>query len=113
VLDLSNNQLYGKIPVGTQLQTFDASSFEGNFNLCGEPLELKCPRVEPPKHQVPVTEADDNSIFLEALYMSMGIGFFTSFVGFIGSILLLPSWRESYSKFLNALILRIISDQCT
>ncbi|RHN81715.1 putative cinnamyl-alcohol dehydrogenase [Medicago truncatula] len=64
---------------------------------------------EPPKHQVPTIDAgDDNSVFLEALYMSMGIGFFTSFVGFIGSILLLPSWRETYSKFLNTLILRII-----
>ncbi|GAU49754.1 hypothetical protein TSUD_43410 [Trifolium subterraneum] len=108
-LNLSNNQLYGKIPIGTQLQTFDASCFEGNFNLCGEPLDIKCPGVEPPKNPVPVTEAgDENPIFLEALYMSMGLGFFTSFLGFVGSILLLPTWRESYSKFLNALILRII-----
>ncbi|MCI01201.1 receptor protein kinase-like protein [Trifolium medium] len=110
-LDLSNNQLYGKIPIGTQLQTFSASSFEGNSNLCGEPLDIKCPGEEPLKHQVPTTDAgdDDNSIFLEALYMSMGIGFFTSFVGFIGSMVLLSSWRDTYSKFLNALILRIFN----
>jgi len=109
VLNLSNNQLYGKIPIGTQLQTFSASSFEGNPNLCGEPLDIKCPGEEElPKHQVPITDAgDDNSIFLEALYMSMGIGFFTTFVGFVGSIFFLPSWRETYSKFLNALILKV------
>jgi len=107
-LDLSYNHLYGKIPIGTQLQTFNASRFEGNSNLCGEPLDRKCPGEEPAKPQVPKTDAgDDNSIFLEALYMSMGIGFFTGFVGLVGSILLLPSWRETYSKFLNTLILKV------
>ncbi|CAL5209415.1 unnamed protein product [Lathyrus oleraceus] len=108
MLDLSNNQLFGKIPIGTQLQTFNASSFEGNFDLCGEPLDRKCPGEDPPKHQVPPTDdvGDENSIFLEALYMSMGIGFFTGFVGLVSSIFLLPSWRETYSKFLNTLILK-------
>ncbi|CAJ2669196.1 unnamed protein product [Trifolium pratense] len=107
MLDLSNNQLYGKIPIGTQLQSFNASCFEGNTNLCGEPLDIKCPE-ETPEHLVhPTDEGDDGSIFLEALFMSMGIGFFTGFVGFVGSILFLPSWRETYSKFLNAIILRI------
>jgi len=109
MLDLSNNQLYGKIPIGTQLQGFNASSFEGNSNLCGEPLDRKCPGEEPAKPQQPTKNAgNDNSIFLEALYMSMGIGFFTGFVGLVGSILLLPSWRDTYSIFLNKLILKII-----
>ncbi|CAJ2629909.1 unnamed protein product [Trifolium pratense] len=108
MLDLSNNQLCEQIPIGTQLQSFNASSFEGNSNLCGEPLDTKCPEEEPAKPQVPTTNAEDeNSIFLEALYMSMGIGFFTGFVGLIGSILLLPSWRETYSRFLNNLILKV------
>jgi hypothetical protein len=108
VLDLSNNQLYGKIPIGRQLQTFEASSFEENPNLCGEPLDRKCPEEEPEKPQVPTTNAgDENSIFMEALYMSMGLGFFTGFVGLVGSILLLPSWRETYSRFLNTLILKV------
>jgi Leucine-rich repeat (LRR) protein len=109
VLNLSNNQLYGKIPIGTQLQTFNATSFEGNSNLCGQPLDRKCPGEELVEHQKPQVRAgdDDKSISLEALYMSMGIGFFTGFVGLIGSILLLQSWRDTYSKFLNALILRI------
>ncbi|GAU32304.1 hypothetical protein TSUD_43470 [Trifolium subterraneum] len=78
MLDLSNNQLYGKIPIGTQLQTFNASCFERNSNLCGKPLDIECPREEPTKHQVPTNdEGDDNSIFLESSYMSMGLGFFT------------------------------------
>ncbi|KAJ9678524.1 hypothetical protein PVL29_020647 [Vitis rotundifolia] len=42
-LDLSNNNLSGKIPQGTQLQSFDTSSYEGNPTLCGPPLLKKCP----------------------------------------------------------------------
>ncbi|KAG4380497.1 hypothetical protein GLYMA_16G184500v4 [Glycine max] len=41
MLDVSYNHLKGKIPTGTQLQTFDASSFIGN-NLCGPPLPINC-----------------------------------------------------------------------
>ncbi|KAJ1419319.1 Leucine-rich repeat [Sesbania bispinosa] len=37
-LNLSFNHLVGKIPTGTQLQTFEASSFEGNDGLYGPPL---------------------------------------------------------------------------
>ncbi|KAK2404476.1 receptor protein EIX2 [Trifolium repens] len=109
MLNLSNTELYGKIPTGRQLQTFDPSWFEGNSNLCGEPLDRKCPEEELVEHQKPQVRAsdDDKSIFIEALYMSMGIGFFTGFLGLIGSILLLQSWRDTYSRFLNALILRI------
>ena len=38
VLDLSNNTLSGKIPLGTQLQSFNTSTYEGNPELCGLPL---------------------------------------------------------------------------
>ncbi|KAL2334844.1 hypothetical protein Fmac_016057 [Flemingia macrophylla] len=43
VLNLSNNDLGGRIPREGHLQTFDASSFEGNLDLCGEPLSKSCP----------------------------------------------------------------------
>ena len=37
-LNLCFNHLVGKIPTGTQLQTFEASSFEGDEGLYGPPL---------------------------------------------------------------------------
>ncbi|GAU38159.1 hypothetical protein TSUD_263830 [Trifolium subterraneum] len=40
-LNLSFNHLVGKIPTGTQLQSFEASSFEGNDGLYGPPLTEK------------------------------------------------------------------------
>ncbi|XP_054789878.1 receptor-like protein 7 [Prosopis cineraria] len=41
-LNLSLNQLAGMIPLGTQIQSFDASSFGGNKGLCGPPLTPNC-----------------------------------------------------------------------
>ncbi|XP_059627709.1 receptor-like protein EIX2 [Cornus florida] len=46
ILDLSNNNLFGKIPSSTQLQSFDASAYFGNDELCGLPLPNKCSRDE-------------------------------------------------------------------
>ncbi|KAL7174932.1 hypothetical protein ACSBR2_028692 [Camellia fascicularis] len=41
-----------KIPISTQLESFDPSVYSGNPELCGLPLRNKCPReeiiVEPP-----------------------------------------------------------------
>ncbi|KAI3847940.1 hypothetical protein MKW92_002144, partial [Papaver armeniacum] len=42
VLNLSFNNLEGKIPSGSQIQTFEPSSFEGNDELCGFPLPKNC-----------------------------------------------------------------------
>ena len=45
-LNFSNNNLVGKIPSSTQLQSFDASSFTGN-ELCGPPLLKNCTEIVP------------------------------------------------------------------
>lgn len=42
-LNLSNNQLWGRVPSGKQLDTFSASSFANNPDLCGPPLVKQCP----------------------------------------------------------------------
>ncbi|ESW24133.1 hypothetical protein PHAVU_004G105600 [Phaseolus vulgaris] len=42
LVDLSHNHLTGKIPTATQLQGFNPSSYEDNFNLCGPPLKKMC-----------------------------------------------------------------------
>ncbi|XP_054820659.1 receptor-like protein 7 [Prosopis cineraria] len=42
-LNLSYNHLTGPIPLGTQIQSFEADSFEGNYEgLCGPPLTHNC-----------------------------------------------------------------------
>ncbi|KAB1226900.1 Receptor-like protein 2 [Morella rubra] len=42
-LSVANDKLHGLIPSGTQLQSFDASHYEGNLGLCGPPLPNQCP----------------------------------------------------------------------
>ncbi|QCD94640.1 LRR receptor-like serine/threonine-protein kinase FLS2 [Vigna unguiculata] len=106
VLDLSNNNLSGRIPRGRHFETFGASSFEGNIDLCGEQLNKSCPgdkTIQKPQEPA-IDDEDDNSVFYRALYMSLGLGFFAGFWGFLAPILLWQPWRIAYMRFLNRLI---------
>ncbi|QCD94645.1 LRR receptor-like serine/threonine-protein kinase FLS2 [Vigna unguiculata] len=100
VLDLSNNNLSGRIPWGRQLQTFYASSFEGNTDLCGEQLNKSCPGDPQPA----MDGEEENSIVYGAFFMSLGLGFFAGFWGLFGSMLLWEPWRIAYMRFLNRVI---------
>ncbi|XP_059627424.1 receptor-like protein EIX2 [Cornus florida] len=79
VLDLSNNKLSGKIPSSTQLQTFDASAYSGNDELCGLPLPNKCPgdetTLEPSVGKDDIIQRNDNGFINREFYVSMGLGF--------------------------------------
>jgi len=106
-LDLSYNSLSGRIPSGRHFETFDISSFEGNNDLCGEQVNRSCPGDgdgDERREKVGEGEAmngDEESDWYEALYMSMGIGYFTGFWGLLGPILLSRSSRNAYLTFLN------------
>ncbi|KAG4939574.1 hypothetical protein JHK86_045715 [Glycine max] len=104
-LDLSDNSLSGRIPSGRHFETFDASSFEGNVDLCGEQLNKTCPGEGEQTTAKPQESAvnGDDSVFYEALYMSLGIGYFIGFWGFLGPILFWRPWRNAYMRFLNRL----------
>ncbi|KAJ9679622.1 hypothetical protein PVL29_021522 [Vitis rotundifolia] len=106
VLDLSNNTLSGKIPLGTQLQSFDASTYEGNPGLCGSPLLKRCPEDEP--GEVSITtglsskkeeiQDDANNIWF---YGNIVLGFIIGFWGVCSTLLFNSSWRYAYFQFLS------------
>ncbi|RDX71104.1 LRR receptor-like serine/threonine-protein kinase GSO1, partial [Mucuna pruriens] len=102
-LDLSHNSLSGRIPLGRHLETFDASSFEGNVDLCGEQLNKSCPGDETTVEPQEAAVYGEDSVFYEELYMSLGIGYFVGFCGFLGPILIWQAWRIAYLRFLNRL----------
>ncbi|XP_014498882.1 LRR receptor-like serine/threonine-protein kinase GSO2 [Vigna radiata var. radiata] len=106
-LDLSHNSLSGRIPWGRHFETFDESSFEGNIDLCGEQLRKSCPgdrdRTITNLSKAEAINDDKDSCFYEALYMSMGIGYFTGFWSLVGPMLLWRSWRNAYLRFVNKL----------
>ncbi|XLR10077.1 hypothetical protein S83_038015 [Arachis hypogaea] len=92
-LDLSYNHLEGKIPTGTQLQSFEASDFVGN-KLCGPPLLLNCTM----DGKVPDDDASDNekerkNHGVKWLFVSVAFGFIVGFWRFVGPLFIFKSWR--------------------
>ncbi|KHN31501.1 LRR receptor-like serine/threonine-protein kinase GSO1 [Glycine soja] len=87
MLDLSYNHLKGNIPTGTQLQTFDASSFIGN-NLCGPPLPINC-SSNGKTHSYEGSDGHGVNWF----FVSMTIGFVAGFWIVIAPLLICRSWR--------------------
>ncbi|XP_024046504.1 receptor-like protein EIX1 [Citrus clementina] len=99
VLDLSNNNLTGKIPSSTQLQSFDASTYSGNPELCGLPLPNKCPGEEQAQDPAITEHADsEDGIITTGFYVSIVLGFIAGFWGVCGTILLNSSWRYEYFR---------------
>ncbi|KAK6157278.1 hypothetical protein DH2020_011526 [Rehmannia glutinosa] len=102
VLDLANNDLSGEIPSSTQLQSFNASVFAGNSELCGRPLAL-CPG-DRPQTGPSTNEKDDDDGFLTLSFwkefgISIILGFIFGFWGVVGSLLVKKSWRRAYFNF--------------
>ncbi|CAH9114763.1 unnamed protein product [Cuscuta europaea] len=95
-LNVSNNNLSGKIPDGTQLHSFDASTYTGNLGLCGDPLPNSCRRE--PTHPN-IEEAD--KFFCHDFYASMGVGYAVGFLGVIVNMLFIGSYRFAYFKLLD------------
>ncbi|XP_059292385.1 receptor-like protein EIX2 [Lycium ferocissimum] len=107
VLDLSSNHLSGRIPSSTQLQSFDRSSYNGNAQLCGPPLQ-ECPGYAPPSPPIdrdsktdPQEHDDDEDFPSLEFYISMVLGFFVAFWGFLASLIVNRSWRNAYFTFLT------------
>ncbi|XP_059653595.1 receptor-like protein EIX2 [Cornus florida] len=105
VLDLSNNNLSGKIPSSTQLQSFDASAYSGNDELCGLPLPNKCPgdetTLEPSVGKDDIIQGNEDGFLNREFYVSLGLGFGVGFGGVFGTLLLKRSWQHVVFKFLN------------
>ncbi|CAA3003547.1 receptor like 42-like [Olea europaea subsp. europaea] len=87
VLDLSYNNLSGKIPQSIHLRTFNASAFEENHGLCGLPLTKVCPEdeiVQVPKISYKVDgmkNQDVDKLIDDGIYISMAVGFVFGFWG--------------------------------
>ncbi|RWW40241.1 hypothetical protein BHE74_00054364, partial [Ensete ventricosum] len=114
-LNLSYNNLSGRIPVGNQMQTLtDPTIHAGNPDLCGTPLTNKCTGDEAPGADEPVLDArvSDES---ETLWFLLGmmIGFVVGFWTFWCILSLKKAWRiSSYFRMVDKMalsnILRII-----
>ena len=102
-LNLSNNNLSGSVPTGTQLQGFNASSYAGNRDLCGSPLQKKCLEDEATQDPKIGSTHQEQANSHERLwfYTSIAVGFVFGFWGVCGTLVLKSSWRHAYFQFLE------------
>ncbi|KAK7339950.1 hypothetical protein VNO77_20639 [Canavalia gladiata] len=104
-LNLSFNHLVGEIPTGTQIQSFEENSFEGNEGLCGPPLTKDCRADGIRGSPIPLSTERHTSIDWNFLSVELG------FIFGLGFIILPPifwkRWRLWYSKHVDDLLCRI------
>ena len=91
-LNLSNNNLIGKIPLSTKLQSFKASSFIGN-KLCGPPLTDNCTINGVKPNNENTRSKGTLGLEVDWFYVSMALGFAVGFLGVCYTLLLNKQWR--------------------
>jgi len=102
-LNLFFDHLVGKIPTGTQLQSFQASSFEGNERLYGPPLnETPNGKKQDELHQQPACERLACSV--DWNFISVELGFVFGLGVIITPLLFWKKWRVSYWKLVDKIL---------
>ncbi|KAJ1419317.1 Leucine-rich repeat [Sesbania bispinosa] len=103
-LNLSNNHLVGKIPTGTQLQSFQASSFEGNDGLYGPPLDDERPDTK--NQGLPLQPASCKRLAcsIDWNFISAELGFVFGLGIVIGPILFWKQWRVWYWQLVDKIL---------
>ena len=97
-LNLSNNNLSGKIPLSTQLQSLRASYFIGN-KLCGAALIEKC-SISDVKPNLEIQRSKDfGGPEADWFYVSMTLGLVVGLWVVLGPLLLNKHWRIVYFEF--------------
>ncbi|XP_008467222.2 receptor-like protein EIX2 [Cucumis melo] len=111
VLRLSHNNFSGNIPQEGHLSTFnDASSFDNNPYLCGNPLPVKCVDenvFESPKIENQDQEDDKWEKWL--LYLMIMFGYGVGFWGGVVVLILKKNWRCAYFKFIDEIKDKILA----
>ncbi|KAB2616016.1 receptor-like protein 2 [Pyrus ussuriensis x Pyrus communis] len=100
-LNVSYNNLEGPIPTSTQLQSFNASAFEGNSKLCGAPLPNECLLIKGIDAESKNNQGVDNGHQFPWLYIFTSLGFIFGFWGVFGSLIVKKTWRYAYFQFLD------------
>ncbi|GKV29215.1 hypothetical protein SLEP1_g38161 [Rubroshorea leprosula] len=103
VLNLSYNNFSGRIPLGTQIQTFNASSFVGNPALCGLPLTSTCPMDEKSESK---PKSRDIAEFWKWFKPGMELGAAIGFVGVLAMKLDHP-WKHVCFLLFNKMRVRL------
>lgn len=107
-LNVSYNHLEGRIPTGTQIQSFDATSFKGNDGLCGPPLTQNC-RGDGEQGASPPSSSSntdkESSIDWNFLSIELGVTFGIGII--VLPLIFCKSWRTWYWEHVDNMLYRI------
>ncbi|RHN38690.1 putative non-specific serine/threonine protein kinase [Medicago truncatula] len=106
-LNLSFNHLVGMIPTGTQLQSFPASSFEGNDGLYGPPLTEKPDGKRQDLDPQPTCRGLACSV--DWNFLSVELGFIFGLGIIIVPIMSWKQWRVRYWQVVDKILCWIFS----
>ncbi|XP_056164048.1 receptor-like protein EIX1 [Syzygium oleosum] len=113
-LDLSFNNLSGRIPSGNHLTTLDDQFFyRGNDGLCGAPLLRVCPGDDHNDkdgrggNNTIEDESNEGDSIVVGLYSGLGPGFTVGILGFCCILHLKQSWRISYLRAVDRIIVKL------
>ncbi|PKU73005.1 receptor-like protein 7 isoform X1 [Dendrobium catenatum] len=104
VLNLAYNNLVGTIPEGGQFPTFSNASFEGNEDLCGNPLTIPCrkPNAESPSaSNKPVSRVSTEPSWE---YIFTGMGFGGGLAMLIGSLMVWEEGRKWHYNWIDDML---------
>ncbi|KAL0534893.1 hypothetical protein IC582_029192 [Cucumis melo] len=101
-LNLSNNNFSGRIPREGHLSTFNnASSYEGNPYLCGDPLFVTCPNEDPSDNFHGNDNHEEDKLEKMWFCVIVMAGYALGFWGVVGTLILKKSWRHAYFRFMD------------
>ncbi|KAJ0941533.1 putative non-specific serine/threonine protein kinase [Helianthus annuus] len=104
---LDNLVMSGRIPSGTQLQTFEPSRYIGNAGLCGLPLSKYCPGDKelegPPITREHVGDGEDVDDLQRWYYVGGATGFVAGFWMVCIALLVNRRGRHAFFHFMNSL----------
>ncbi|KAL6004425.1 hypothetical protein ACLOJK_004978 [Asimina triloba] len=100
------NNLSGKIPSGGQFNTFKASSYAGNPDLCGAPIERNCSLDDPPQSHDGEIDDEDLDILSRPVifYLWVLFSFALGFSSIALSLIFNANWRSKYFKIVDGYV---------
>ncbi|XP_059635204.1 cuscuta receptor 1-like isoform X2 [Cornus florida] len=103
--NVSHNNLSGKIPdMKAQFATFNESSYEGNFYLCGPPLPNNCSDMGSPspiQNSLEDEEKDDGLIDMDFFCVTFSVSYITVLLGIAAVLGINPYWRRVWFNFIE------------